>query len=85
MISSEIAVHPSFEKFEIEGNWCQLKPGDDVVPQTVVGRDYDSGEVVRAGFHGYVAASYFNPMNHSLIVIIIHNRHRGEPVVAVSV
>ncbi len=49
---------------------CDLRVGDQVSPETRVGVDYESGEVVTAGCHGRVEAVTFSGGEHSLTVAI---------------
>lgn len=70
MTKNDTALPPSFEWFEIQAAWFQLEPGEKVVPEMVVGRDCETGEVVKAGCYGCVTASYFSPRYHSRMIII---------------
>jgi hypothetical protein len=57
-------------RFKIAASVCDLRIGDQVSPETRVGVDYESGEVVSAGCHGRVVAVTFSGGEHALIVII---------------
>ncbi len=61
---------PRHVRFKIAASWCDLRVGDQVAPETRVGVDYDSGDVVTAGCHGQVVAVTFSGGEHALIVII---------------
>ena len=57
-------------RFKIAASRCDLRIGDRVAPETRVGVDYESGEVVTAGCHGRVEAVTFSGGEHSLTVVI---------------
>ncbi len=61
---------PRCIRFKIEASLCNLRIGDEVSPQTVVGIDNESGETVTAGCHGRVVAVTFSGGEHALIVVI---------------
>ncbi len=49
---------------------CNLRIGNQVSPQTVVGIDHGSGEMVTAGCRGRVVAVTFSGGEHALFVVI---------------
>ena len=57
-------------RFKIEASRCNLRIGDQVSPQTEVGMDHESGEMITAGCHGRVAGVTFSAGEHVLIVVI---------------
>ena len=59
-----------YKKFEIEASECDLQIGLSVTPETIIGRDFETGKMIEAGCHGRVASINFNASNHTLIVII---------------
>jgi hypothetical protein len=62
--------HPRYIRFKIAASVCDLKVGDQVSPETGVGVDYESGEVVTAGCHGRVEAVTAGGGEHALTVVI---------------
>jgi hypothetical protein len=61
---------PVFGKFEIDATECHLQIGDLVTPETIVGRNFETGETVMAGCYGRVESINFNAANHTLLVLI---------------
>ncbi len=61
---------PGYIRFKIAASVCELRVGDRVSPDTRVGADYESGEVVTAGCHGRVEAVTFSGGEHALVVVI---------------
>ena len=61
---------PRYMRFKIAASVCDLRIGDQVSPETRVGVDYDSGEVVTAGCRGRVVAVTFSGGEHALTVVI---------------
>ncbi|MGO9122119.1 MAG: hypothetical protein ACLQPD_31475 [Desulfomonilaceae bacterium] len=61
---------PRHVRFKIAATRCDLRIGDEVSPETIVGVDYESGEILTAGCHGRVEAVTFSGGEHSLIVVI---------------
>ncbi len=59
------------KKYELDSRRCRLEIGDLVGPDTIIGIDHATGELVRAGLRGHVASVYFNPMHDSLMVLAI--------------
>ena len=57
-----------FHTIEVESTRFKLHLGDRVFPQTVIGRDFKSGKIVRSDCWGYVTWIGLNPLNHSLLV-----------------
>jgi hypothetical protein len=62
--------------FKIEASQCDLRVGDLVSPETVVGRDLESGELVQAGVYGQVMGVHFSSADHALVVLV-----RAEPYI----
>jgi hypothetical protein len=56
--------------FKIDASRCDLRVGDRVTPETTVGEDFETGEIVKAGRHGQVEAISFSGDDHALIVVI---------------
>jgi hypothetical protein len=59
-----------FKTFEIDANDCELYPGDRISPGFEIGIDIHSGSMIYPDFEGTVATVYYNPMNHSYLVMI---------------
>lgn len=73
MAQDFISSQPIFRKFEINATECHLQIGDRVTPETVIGKDFESKEILTAGCHGRVVAISFNASNHTLIILIQEN------------
>ena len=56
--------------FKIDASLCNLRVGDIVEPETVIGMDFETGEMVRAGRHGQVEAVSFSGGEHALTIVI---------------
>lgn len=54
----------------IDASWCAVRVGDPVMPETVIGKDAETGETIHAGTHGRVEAVSFSGADHALIVLI---------------
>jgi len=63
----------TFKRFEILAPQCKLCAGDSVYPDTLVGEDYTTGELVYAGCFGSIRRKYTNPSHHSVMVLIAIN------------
>ena len=59
-----------YKEFEIDASWCNLRIGTNVTPGTIVGKDYETGELIEASDYGQVATISFNPTHHSLLINI---------------
>lgn len=59
-----------YVKFELDANDFELNPGDTVAPGGEIGIDIRSGSPAYLDNWGKVATVYYNPMNHSYIVMI---------------
>ena len=70
MNQDDISAQPIFRKFEIDATECHLQISDRVTPETVIGKDFETEEMVTASCHGRVAAISFNASNHTLIILI---------------
>jgi hypothetical protein len=61
---------PKPVQFKIDATQCNLRIGDAVTPDTVVGTDVETGETVSAGCRGEVIGINFSGGEHALIVTI---------------
>jgi hypothetical protein len=70
--SRKAAAGPAGEAttFKIDASLCNLRVGDTVEPETVVGMDFETGEMVKAGRHGRVEAVGFSGGRHALTIVI---------------
>ena len=62
--------HSELILFKIDASRCDLRVSDPVTPETTVGEDFETGEIVKAGCHGQVEAVSFSGDDHALIVVI---------------
>jgi hypothetical protein len=56
--------------FKIDASRCDLRVGDAVMPETIIGEDFETHARVRAGCCGRVKGISFDPMDHALLVMI---------------
>lgn len=63
-------VELTIRTFEIDSTNFRLQAGQSVSPQTVIGRDFRTGEILFANCFGHVAGISFNPFNHALLVAV---------------
>ncbi len=56
------------QTFEIDSPSFRLRIGDPVEPKTVIGRDFRTGEIIRANCWGHIIGIRRNPLNHHLLV-----------------
>jgi hypothetical protein len=56
--------------FKIEASRCALRVDDRVTPETTIGEDFETGETLQAGCHGYVEAIHFDASDHAFFVVI---------------
>jgi hypothetical protein len=70
--SRKAAAGPAGETttFKIDASLCNLRVGDTVEPETVIGMDFETGEMVRARRHGRVEAVSFSGGGHALTIVI---------------
>ncbi len=61
----------TYRKYEVDSAKCNVKIGESVSPETIIGRHYASGQPVRAGISGQIATIYFNPMHDSLLILAV--------------
>lgn len=64
-------ISTSLRRFEIDATECHLHIHQRVTPETVIGRDFQSGDTVRAECKGQVVSINFNAANHTLLVLIL--------------
>jgi beta-lactam-binding protein with PASTA domain len=70
--SRKAAAGPAGETttFKIDASLCNLRVGDTVEPETVIGMDFETGQKVKAGRHGRVEAVSFSGGEHALTIVI---------------
>ncbi len=61
----------TYRKYEVSSKSCEVKLGEFVSPETVIGRHFASGQAVQAGIFGQIATIYFNPMHDSLLILAV--------------
>ncbi len=71
MIPQDLVQEKAYRKFEVGCVSCNLEINDAVTPQTIIGRHYQTGQIIAAACYGQVATMYFNPMHASLMITII--------------
>ncbi|MEW6263010.1 MAG: hypothetical protein AB1641_08015 [Thermodesulfobacteriota bacterium] len=62
--------YPKSLQFKVEASKCDLRIGDSVTPDTVVGTELETGNTLKAGCHGKVVAVDFSGGEHALTVHI---------------
>jgi hypothetical protein len=70
IVENRHLTEPILKHFEVDASHCDLLIGDRVTPETVVGRDYKTDEMIQAGVYGQVAVISFNSTHHSLSITI---------------
>ena len=60
----------SFMTCELDANDFELYQGDTIAPGGEIGTDIRSGSPVYLDRWGIVTTAYYNPMNHSYLVMI---------------
>jgi hypothetical protein len=70
MPRSRRTAHPRQIQFKIEASRSDLKVGDRVTPETIVGVDWDTGKCVAAALHGEVVGVTFLGGEHAFLVFI---------------
>ncbi len=58
----------AFKTFEVDSASCRLQVGDRIDPQTMVGRDFRTGEIITANCWGYITGIHLNCLNNLLLV-----------------
>jgi hypothetical protein len=76
MIQVQFVFRPAFRKYEIAATNCTLSPGDVIRPDTVIGRNPATGELMKAGVRGRVKTMYFNSSNKLMIITIECNLYQ---------
>ena len=59
-----------FRTYRVTAGGFNLDEGQIVQPGTEIGIDLNSGISLRSDYWGRVATIYYNPMNHSLLVMV---------------
>ncbi len=60
----------AFMTYEIDSTSFRLRVGERVYPQTMIGRNFRTGEVMTADCWGYIIGCSLNPLNHLLLVAV---------------
>ena len=66
---------PKPVQFRIEASRCNVRIGDSVTPDTVVGTEHETGKTLTAGCHGKVIAVHFSGGEHTLTLHIQPTHH----------
>jgi hypothetical protein len=59
-----------FRTYEVDADDFDLNPGDRIPEGFEIGIDIRTGAAIYMGNGGIVATVYYNPMNHSYLVMI---------------
>lgn len=64
-----------FVTFELDADDFVFFPGDTLAPRSEIGIDIRSGSPVYLDYWATIATTFYNPMNHSYLVMInrLHN------------
>jgi len=61
---------PEMVSFEVGVDWCDLRPGDRVIPGLVIGDDAETGEIVTSDCSGRVEMIGFTHDDRALMVLV---------------
>jgi len=56
--------------FKIDASQCDLRIGDRITPGTVIGRDWETGELLETDSEGEVTGVSFSGADHALIILV---------------
>jgi hypothetical protein len=56
--------------FKVDASRCDLRIGDLVDEETIVGEDFETGEILKAGLRGRVQSIGFDAGDHALIITV---------------
>ena len=56
--------------FKIDASQCDLRIGDRVMPRTVIGRDWETGELLQIDSAGEITAVSFSGADHALVILV---------------
>ncbi len=56
--------------FKIDASQCDLRIGDRVMPRTVIGRDWETGELLETDSEGEVTGVSFSGADHALVILV---------------
>jgi hypothetical protein len=56
--------------YKVDAEHCNLRIGDLVDEETIVGNDVRSGKAMKAGLNGRVQSMIFNKKDHALIIAV---------------
>jgi hypothetical protein len=56
--------------YSIDASWSNVAVGQPVAPETVIGKDLETGETLLAGVDGRVQGVHFSGGEHALIVLV---------------
>jgi hypothetical protein len=59
--------------FKIDASRSSLRVGDLVTPDTVIGEDWATADLVKAGVEGTVEAISFSGVDHALLILVRPN------------
>ena len=59
-----------YKTYHVAADEFELDEGDRIRPGSEIGVDANSGAPIYADYWGSVATVYYNPMSHSLLVMI---------------
>jgi hypothetical protein len=63
-------VAPFAIPFEIDANCHSVRIGDRVSPQTVIGEDFETGDVIQAGCYGQVTGMAYSGGSPVLTIFV---------------
>jgi uncharacterized membrane protein len=56
--------------FKVDASRCELRIGDLVDEETIIGEDFETGEILKAGLRGRVQSIGFDAGDHALIITV---------------
>ena len=65
------------KRYEVDANYSSVRFGENVAPDTGLGRDCKTREIVKAGCYGRVLSVSFDPISHTFHITIDKDDYSG--------
>jgi len=77
MIDNSTPKRSLLKFYEVDTGYLPVHSGASVIPDTELGRDCKTRELVKAGCFGRVLSVSFNPISNSFLIAIDKNDYLG--------